>query len=62
MGGDKTLCVLNNLLGLGILHCPRLILLTHISNLKSISESSDRRHHQYLCGCERDEDAPEVST
>ncbi len=25
-------------------------------------ESSHRRNHQYSCGCERDEDAPEVST
>lgn len=36
--------------------------LTHISNLNHISESSDRPHHQYLCGCERDEGAPEVNT
>src|ERR1039458_8714643 len=26
--------------------------LTHISILNSISESSDRRNHQYSCGCE----------
>jgi hypothetical protein len=36
--------------------------LSRISDFKSISESSDRRHHQYLCGHERDERAPEVST
>jgi len=27
-----------------------------------MSEPSDRRNHQYLCGCERDNDAPEVNT
>jgi hypothetical protein len=37
-------------------------ILPHISNLNHISESSDRPHHQHLCGCERDKDAPEVST
>jgi len=36
--------------------------LPHISILSCSSESSDRRHHQYSCGCERDEDVPEVQT
>ena len=35
--------------------------LPHISILNSTSESSDRRNHQYSCGCKRDEDVPEVS-
>jgi hypothetical protein len=30
--------------------------------LNCISESSDRRHHQYLCGSESDKDAAEVIT
>src|SRR5437764_11587555 len=34
----------------------------HISVFNCISESSDRYHHQYFCGSERDEDAPEIST
>ena len=38
------------------------LVLTRISNLKFISESSDRRHHQYSCGSERDEDALEGHT
>ena len=47
---------------LRIANCILNILLAHISILNAISESSDRRHHQYLCGCEHDEEAPEVST
>src|SRR5262249_49967113 len=38
------------------------IVLTRISDLNSISESSDRGFHQYSCGCERDRDIPEVDT
>jgi hypothetical protein len=34
---------------------------SHISILNSTSESSDRRNHQYSCGCKGDEDVPEVS-
>jgi hypothetical protein len=36
--------------------------LAHISILNRISESSDRRNHQYLCGCKCNDDAPEVNT
>ncbi len=38
------------------------VLYAHISILSFTSESSDHRRHQYSCGCERDEDAPEVET
>jgi hypothetical protein len=41
---------------------PQGLIPTHIPNLNHISESSHRRQHEYLCGCERDQDAPEVST
>jgi serine/threonine protein kinase len=33
-----------------------------ISDLNSILESSDHHFHQYLCGCESDDYAPEVDT
>ena len=36
--------------------------LTRISDLNARSEPSDVRHHQYSCGCESDDDAPEVKT
>jgi len=36
--------------------------LAHISILNSTYEPSEARRHQYLCGFERDEDAPEVHT
>ena len=39
-----------------------IILLARISDLNSISESSDRRFHQYSCGCESDGKALEVDT
>ncbi len=38
------------------------IFLAHISILSCTSESSDRPGHQYSCGCERNDGAPEVST
>src|SRR5215813_6202992 len=34
----------------------------HISDLNSVVESSDRRFHQYPCGFESDDYAPEVNT
>jgi hypothetical protein len=46
-------------------HClflPKTENSSRISDLNSIPESSDRRFHQYSCGCESDDDAPEVDT
>jgi hypothetical protein len=43
-----------------VLDCEQFLSIS-ISDLNSISESSDRGFHQYSCGCESGDEAPEVN-